>query len=87
MLDTISGQGSRHSDSTIHNMTACCGYDASQDLMKPVPSGVVWDAWVRWMVEHWEGLGMNSRARDVLGETLSAFLVCRKGIMATPRYA
>jgi hypothetical protein len=27
MLDMISGQGSRDSDSTIHNFTACCGYD------------------------------------------------------------
>jgi hypothetical protein len=31
--------------SVIHNMTACCGYDASQDRIDPVPSEVVWDAW------------------------------------------
>jgi hypothetical protein len=29
MSDMISGQGSRESDNTIHNNTACCGYDAS----------------------------------------------------------
>jgi hypothetical protein len=73
MLDMISGQGSRDSDSTIHKFTACCRYDVSQDRVKPGPSGVVWDAWDRWMVEHWEGLDKDPGTVEMSRVRLSTY--------------
>jgi len=64
MLEMITGQGSRDADNTMHNFIACCGYDANDDRIKPVPSGVVWDAWDKWMVEPWEGLDVKPRTID-----------------------
>jgi hypothetical protein len=53
--------------------TACCGYDVSQDRVKPVPSGVVWDEWDRWMVEHWEGLEKDPRTVEMSRVRLSTY--------------
>jgi hypothetical protein len=39
----------------------------------PVPSGVVWDAWDRWMVQHWEGLGKEPRTVETSRVRLSTY--------------
>jgi hypothetical protein len=71
------GQGSRDSHSTVHNFTACCGYYASEDGVKAVPS-VVWDAWDSWIVEKVPGTGMDTKipvflpfSKEYMGSSVS----------------
>lgn len=74
MLEMISGQGSRDDDNTVHNFVTCCGYDANDDRIKPVPSGVVWDAWDKWMAEPWEGLdNVNPRTAETERARLATY--------------
>ena len=58
MLHMITGRGTRDEASTVQAFVLRYGYDALTDCILPVPSGVVWTAWEKFIAtEPWEGLG------------------------------
>ena len=64
MLHMITGQGARDDAATVQNFVTHCGYDASANRILPVPSGVVWAAWEKFVaIEPSEGLGSEPRTQ------------------------
>ena len=57
--------GARDDAATVQNFVTHCGYDASANHILPVPSGVVWAAWEKFIaIEPWEGFGSDPRTAD-----------------------
>ena len=62
MMHMITGQGSRDDAATVQDFVKQFGFDSTADRILPVPSGVVWAAWEKFVqVEPWENLESNPR--------------------------
>ena len=58
----ITGQGSRDDAAAVQDFVKQFGFDSTADRILPVPSGVVWAAWEKFVqVEPWENLESNPR--------------------------
>jgi hypothetical protein len=56
------GQGSRDDAATVQNFVTQFGFDTSANRILPVPSGVLWVAWEKFIKrEPWEGLESDPR--------------------------
>ena len=62
MMQLMTGQGSRDDAATVQDFVKQFGFDSTADRILPVPSGVVWAAWEKFVqVEPWENLESNPR--------------------------
>ena len=62
MMHMITGQGSRDDAATVQDFVKQFGFDSTADRILPVPSGVMWAAWEKFVqVEPWENLESNPR--------------------------
>jgi hypothetical protein len=73
MLYMFSGKGSRDEADTVKNFVDQFGFDAAADPILPLPSGVVWNAYDRFMAEPWEGLAVNPRNADATTVRLATY--------------
>jgi hypothetical protein len=62
MLHMITGHGSGDDAATVQDFVTQFGFDPTANRILPVPSGVLWAAWEKFIhLEPWEGLESNPR--------------------------
>jgi hypothetical protein len=64
MLDMFTGKSSREKADTVKIFVDQFGFDAAADCILPLPSGVGWNAYERFMAEPWEGLAVKPGNAD-----------------------